>query len=150
MDYNKMTLEEKRKALFSKPQHVNPETVQYKINADFEIIGNGSDTLRTVMGISAVIALAYLMFNLFTPPCFAAIGAMNSEINSKKWLFGGVGFQFGMGYSISFLVAFFGNLFTKASFSSIWMPILGWAVTLLFAGILTFLIIKNKRSLKNN
>jgi ferrous iron transport protein B len=121
-----------------------------KINADFEIIGNGSDTLRTVMGISAVIALAYLMFNLFTPPCFAAIGAMNSEIKSKKWLFGGVGFQFGMGYSISFLVAFFGNLFTKASFSSIWMPILGWAVTLLFAGILTFLIIKNNRSLKNN
>ena len=102
------------------------------------------------MGISAVIALAYLMFNLFTPPCFAAIGAMNSEIKSKKWLFGGLGFQFGMGYSISFLVAFFGNLFTKASFSSIWMPILGWAVTLLFAGILTFLIIKNNRSLKNN
>ena len=119
-----------------------------KINADFEIIGNGSDTLSSVMGISAVIALAYLMFNLFTPPCFAAIGAMNSEIKSKKWLFGGIGFQFGVGYTIAFLVAFFGNIFTKTSFNSIWMPIIGWSITLLFAGILTFLIIKKQKEYK--
>lgn len=116
-----------------------------KINADFELIGNGSETLSSVIGISAVIALAYLMFNLFTPPCFAAIGAMNSEIKSKKWLWGGIGFQFGMGYSIAFLVAFFGNIFTKSNFGSIWMPILGWAITILFAGILTFLIIKREK-----
>ena len=116
-----------------------------KINADFELIGNGSETLSSVMGISAVIALAYLMFNLFTPPCFAAIGAMNSEIKSKKWLWGGIGFQFGMGYSIAFLVAFFGNIFTKSNFGSIWMPILGWAITILFAGMLTFLIIKREK-----
>ena len=114
-----------------------------KINADFELIGNGSETLQAVMGISVVIALAYLMFNLFTPPCFAAIGAMNSEIKDKKWFFGGILFQFGIGYSLAFLVAFFGNLFTQAAYSSIWMPILGWAVVILFAGILTYLIIKN-------
>jgi Fe2+ transport system protein B len=114
-----------------------------KINADFELIGNGSETLQAVMGISVVIALAYLMFNLFTPPCFAAIGAMNSEIKDKKWFFGGIAFQFGIGYSLAFLVAFFGNLFTQAAYSSIWMPILGWAVVILFAGILTYLIIKN-------
>lgn len=122
-----------------------------KINADFEIIGNGTDTLSSVIGISAVIALAYLMFNLFTPPCFAAIGAMNAELKSKKWLFAGVAFQFGIGYSISFLVTFFGNLFTKASFNSAWMPIIGWAITLLFVGILTFLIIKKQKeyNLKN-
>ena len=91
------------------------------------------------------------MFNLFTPPCFAAIGAMNSEIKSKKWLWGGIGFQFGMGYSIAFLVAFFGNIFTKSNFGSIWMPILGWAITILFGGILTFLIIKREKEdkLKN-
>ena len=114
-----------------------------KINADFELIGNGSETLQAVMGISVVIALAYLMFNLFTPPCFAAIGAMNSEIKDKKWFFGGIAFQFGIGYSLAFLVAFFGNLFTQVTYSSIWMPILGWAVVILFVGILTYLIIKN-------
>ena len=114
-----------------------------KINADFELIGNGSETLQAVMGISVVIALAYLMFNLFTPPCFAAIGAMNSEIKDKKWFFGGIAFQFGIGYSLAFLVSFFGNLFTQVTYLSIWMPILGWAVVILFAGILTYLIIKN-------
>ncbi len=121
-----------------------------KINNEFEIIGNGTDTLSSVMGISAVIALAYLMFNLFTPPCFAAIGAMNAELKSKKWLLCGVAFQFGVGYSISFLVAFFGNLFTKTSFNSIWMPIIGWAITLLFIGVLTFLIIKKQKEYNLN
>ena len=121
-----------------------------KINADFEIIGNGTDTLSSVIGISAVIALAYLMFNLFTPPCFAAIGAMNAELKSKKWLLCGVAFQFGVGYSISFLVVFFGNLFTKTSFNSIWMPIIGWAITLLFVGVLTFLIIKKQKEYNLN
>ena len=114
-----------------------------KINDDFEIIGNGSQTLQAVMGITAVIALAYLIFNLFTPPCFAAIGSMYSEINDKKWFFGGIAFQFGIGYSLAFLVTFFGNLFTQVTYSSIWMPILGWAVVILFVGILTYLIIKN-------
>ena len=121
-----------------------------KINNEFEIIGNGTDTLSSVMGISAVIALAYLMFNLFTPPCFAAIGAMNAELKSKKWLLCGVAFQFGVGYSISFLVAFFGNLFTKTSFNSIWMPIIGWTITLLFIGVLAFLIIKKQKEYNLN
>ena len=87
------------------------------------------------------------MLNLFTPPCFAAIGAMNSEIKSRKWFFGGIGLQFGVGYSISFLVSFFGSLFTKASLGSVWMPILGWGIVLLFVGILTVLSIKNRKQL---
>lgn len=49
MDYNKMTLEEKRKALFSKPQHVNPETVQYKINADFVSLYTYEECYRELM-----------------------------------------------------------------------------------------------------
>jgi ferrous iron transport protein B len=42
-----------------------------------------------ILAISKVAALAYLMFNLYTPPCFAAIGAINSEMKSGKWLWGG-------------------------------------------------------------
>ncbi len=44
-----------------------------------------------VMAITKVAALAYLMFNLYTPPCFAAIGAMNSEMKSAKWVWAGIG-----------------------------------------------------------
>ncbi|MBR2042284.1 MAG: ferrous iron transporter B, partial [Oscillospiraceae bacterium] len=57
-----------------------------------------------VMAITKAAALAYLMFNLFTPPCFAAIGAMNSEMKSAKWLWGGIGLQLAVGYTVAFLV----------------------------------------------
>jgi hypothetical protein len=59
------------------------------------------------------------MFNLFSPPCFAAIGAMRSEIKSKKWFFSGVGLQFAVGYSVGFLTFFFGTLLTGESFGDI-------------------------------
>ena len=102
-----------------------------------------------IMAITKVAALAYLMFNLFSPPCFAAIGAMNSEMKSKKWLFAGIGLQFAVGYSVGFLVFFFGSLFTGAGFGSLWMPILGWAFVALFALIVTVLIIRKNKQLKS-
>ena len=73
---------------------------------------------------------------------------MNSEIKSKKWLFAGIGLQFCVGYSVGFLVYFFGTLFSGASFGPAWMPILGWAVVGIFAAILTVLVIKKERELK--
>ncbi len=105
--------------------------------------GTGSEA-----GVMVALAgLAFLMFNLFSPPCFAAIGAMNAELKSKKWLFAGIGLQLGVGYSLSFLLYFFGSLFTTAGFDSVWMPLLGWSVVLVFAGVLAALIIKqNKRA----
>ena len=102
-----------------------------------------------IMAITKVAALAYLMFNLFSPPCFAAIGAMNSEMKSKKWLFAGIGLQFAVGYSVGFLVFFFGSLFTGAGFGSLWMPILGWAFVALFALIVTVLIVRKNKQLKS-
>ena len=102
-----------------------------------------------IMAITKVAALAYLMFNLFSPPCFAAIGAMNSDMKSKKWLFAGIGLQFAVGYSVGFLVFFFGSLFTGAGFGSLWMPILGWAFVALFALIVTVLIVRKNKQLKS-
>lgn len=54
------------------------------INSDFELVN--AMTVQETMGITAVSALAFMFFNLFTPPCFAAIGAMKSEMKSNKWL----------------------------------------------------------------
>jgi len=75
----------------------------------------GGAEVGTILGISSVAALAYLVFNLFTPPCFAAIGAMNSEMESRKWLVGAIAFQLGVGYTLAFLVYQFGTLFTTGS-----------------------------------
>jgi len=87
------------------------------INGDFEIVEGAASSVAagiTMNGepITAVVALSFLVFNLFTPPCFAAIGAMNSEIKSKKWLFAGIGIQFATGYIVSFLVYQIGTFAT--------------------------------------
>jgi ferrous iron transport protein B len=109
--------------------------------------GAGAEA-ASAFAISKVAALAFLMFNLFTPPCFAAIGAMNSEIKSRKWLWAGIGLQLSVGYTVSFLVYFFGALFTKTSLGSIWMPIVGWIIVALIVAIFTFFVIKKQRELK--
>ena len=114
-----------------------------------ELAEGASATLAAeTMGIGAVAALAFLMFNLFTPPCFAAIGAMNAEIKSKKWLFAGIGLQFSVGYTVAFLTFFFGTLFTGGSFGSVWMPIVGWAIVGTIVAIFTFLVIRKDRQVK--
>ena len=109
--------------------------------------GSGAE-VAGIIAITKVAALAYLMFNLFSPPCFAAIGAMNAEMKSKKWLWSGIGLQLGVGYTVGFLTFFFGTLFTTGDFGSVWMPILGWAIVLVFALILTILIVKKNNELK--
>ena len=80
------------------------------VNDDFELLQTGNG--EAVLGITAAAGLAYLIFNLFTPPCFAAIGAMNAEIKSKKWLFAGIGLQFSIAYVLSYLVYQIGTIIT--------------------------------------
>ena len=63
-----------------------------------------------IMAITKVAALSYLMFNLYTPPCFAAIGAMNAEMKSAKWLLFGIGLQLAVGYTVAYLVYTIGTL----------------------------------------
>ncbi len=98
---------------------------------------------------SSTSALAFLMFNLFSPPCFAAIGAMNSEMKSKKWLFAGIGLQFAVGYSLGFLVNFFGTIFTGGSFGEMWWaPMLGWFIVAALAALLVFLVLRRNSQIK--
>ena len=90
------------------------------VNEEFELMQSGGGV--EIFGISAVAGLAFLMFNLFTPPCFAAIGAMNSEIKSKKWLFAGIGLQFATAYVVCFLVYQIGTLLTTATVGTGFFP----------------------------
>ena len=83
--------------------------------------GAGSE-VAAVFGMTKAAALAYLMFNLFTPPCFAAIGAMNSEIRDRKWLFGGIALQLATGFTVGFLVYQIGTLITEGHLGAGFVP----------------------------
>ncbi len=102
-----------------------------------------------IIAITKVAALAYLMFNLFSPPCFAAIGAMNSEMKSAKWLWGGIGFQMATGYTIGYLVYTIGTLITDPSSLNIVGAVAGLVVVLAIVGIITYLINRSNRELKS-
>ncbi len=115
------------------------------INEDFEVTG-GNAEIASVMGLTKVAALSYLMFNLFTPPCFAAIGAMNSEIKSRKWLWGGIGLQFATGFTVSFFVYQLGTLITTGKFGAGF--IYGLIAVLVIALYITYLIRKADKEVK--
>lgn len=104
---------------------------------------SGGGTVAAVMGLSKAAALAYLMFNLFTPPCFAAIGALNSELQSKRWLVGAIFLQLATGFTIGFLVYQIGTLISTGAAGSGFVP--GLVALACFAGIVIGLIIYNRK-----
>ena len=117
---------------------------------ELAMIEGSESAIVDALGLSSVAALAFLMFNLFTPPCFAAIGAMNAELKSKKWLFGALGLQLSVGYTIGFQVFFFGTILTGGSLGEAWMPVLGWVIEAIIVSVFAILIIKKNKEMKEN
>lgn len=114
------------------------------INTDeLALLQGAGAEVAGVMAISKAAALAYLMLNLFSPPCFAAIGAMNAEMKSKKWLFGGIGLQIGVGYTLAFFTYQFGTLFTEGHLGAAFIP--GAVAILVMAAVVTALSLKQKK-----
>ncbi len=117
-----------------------------------ELAEGAGTQIATVFGggvvpeMTAVAALAYLMFNLFSPPCFAAIGAMNAEIKGRKWFFGGIALQLGVGYTLGFLVYQVGTLVTTGSLGAGFVP--GLIAVAVMAGIVMYLCVKADRNEK--
>ena len=100
-----------------------------------------------IMAITKVAALAYLMFNLYTPPCFAAIGAMNAEMKSAKWLWGGIGLQLGVGYTVAYLVYTVGTLAVGGTLH-IGAAIGGLVAVAAMVAIVICLVLNTKKKLK--
>ena len=96
-----------------------------------------------ILAITKAAALAYLMFNLFSPPCFAALGAMNSEINDRKWFWSGVALQFATGYTVAFLVYQIGTLVTTGTLGAGFLP--GLLVVAVIVGVIVYLCKESDR-----
>lgn len=111
---------------------------------ELALVGDGN-AVAMAMGLTKVAALAYLMFNLFTPPCFAALGAMNSEIQDKKWFWGGVALQFATGYTVAFFVYQIGTLLTTGAIGAGFFP--GLFAVAVIVVIVIYLIRKEEKKL---
>ncbi len=109
---------------------------------ELALVGSGNE-VAMVMGLTKAAALAYLMFNLYTPPCFAALGAMNSEMKSGKWLFGGICLQLATGYTVAFLVYQIGTLITTGALGTAFVP--GLIAVLVFAAVIVWRIHKSDK-----
>ena len=108
----------------------------------------GASEVAAIMGLTKVAALAYLMFNLYTPPCFAAIGAMNAEMKSGKWIWGGICLQLGVGFTIGYLVNTLGTLIVDASALHIGGAISGAVAVAVFVAIVIMLINNTDKKIK--
>ena len=118
---------------------INTEELAMLEGAGAEVAG--------ILAITKVAALAYMMFNLYTPPCFAAIGAMNAEMKSAKWLWGGIALQLAVGYTVGFLVYQIGTLITTGSVGAGFLP--GLIAVLVMAAIVVYLCVRAERGLKS-
>ena len=114
------------------------------IDVDELVMTGGAGDVAVAMGLTKVAALAYLMFNLFTPPCFAALGAMNAEMASAKWFWGGVALQFATGYSIAFFVYQIGTLIVTGSLGAAFLP--GLFAVITFAVIIALVAKRNSKN----
>ncbi len=121
--------------------------LEHLINAEeLELMEGAGAEAAGIMAITKAAALAYLMFNLYTPPCFAAIGAMNAEMKSAKWLWGGIGLQFAVGYTVSFLVYQTGTFATTGAFGAAFIP--GLIAVLAMAGYITWLCLTAEKRIE--
>ena len=108
-----------------------------------EMVDGAGAEVAAIFGITKAAALAYLMFNLFTPPCFAALGAMNAEIRDRKWFWGGIALQLGTGYSVGFLVYQIGTLITTGSLGAGFVG--GLIFVVAFAAVLICLCVRSDK-----
>ena len=106
----------------------------------------GAGEVATVMGLTKAAALAYLMFNLFTPPCFAAIGAMNAEMKSAKWIWGGIGLQLSVGFTVGYLVYQIGTLIVDGKLGAGFVP--GLIAIAVMIATIVYICINSEKKLK--
>jgi len=116
---------------------------------ELALMEGAGESVASVMAITKVAALAYLMFNLYTPPCFAAIGAMNAEMKSAKWLWGGIGLQLSVGYTVAYFVYTIGTLITAPSTLNVGAALAGLAAVIVMVSVIGTLIARSNKSIKS-
>ena len=78
------------------------------------LYGGGDGSVYSAIGaaFTGITGMSFLIFNLLCAPCFAAMGAIKREMNSRKWFWFAIGYECGFAYVIALIVNQLGNLFT--------------------------------------
>ena len=80
----------------------NGDQIWDKVAKDFNAFSGGHGKLA---------AYAFMIFNLLCAPCFAAIGAIKREMNSRKWTWFAICYQCCFAYVIALIVWQLGSAF---------------------------------------
>lgn len=93
---------------------------------------------------TAVTGLSFLVFNLLCAPCFAAIGAIKREMNSRKWTWAAIGWETGYAYFFAFVITQVGNMFTGSG------NIFGFILALIVLAVFIYMLCfkKNKEKVR--
>jgi ferrous iron transport protein B len=113
------------------------------INVDEFTLEGGASQVASVLGLAPAAAMAFLILNLYSPPCFAALAAMNSEMKSAKWFWSGIALQVATAFSLGFIVYQAGTLISTGALGNGF--VYGLIAVLIFAAIVVALIIKNNK-----
>ncbi|MBR1567213.1 MAG: ferrous iron transporter B, partial [Oscillospiraceae bacterium] len=84
----------------------NGDQIWENVEADFNKFSGGNGKLA---------AFSFMIFNLLCAPCFAAIGAIKREMNSRKWTWFAICYQCGFAYVIALIVWQLGNTFAGSA-----------------------------------
>ena len=78
------------------------------------LYGGGEGTVYQALAnaFTGITGYSFLVFNLLCAPCFAAIGAIKREMNSRKWTWFAIGYQCLFAYAVALMINQFGGLFT--------------------------------------
>ena len=107
--------------------------------------GGGTVYQNIAQAFTGITGYSFLVFNLLCAPCFAAIGAIKREMNSRKWTWFAIAYQCGFAYVIALMINQFGSIFVKNASVSV----IGVIVSvLLLAGMIYMLVRPYKEATK--
>lgn len=87
---------------------------------------------------------SFLLFNMLCMPCFAAVGAIKTEMGDNKWTLLTIGYQMSFAYVISFIFYQFANLFANGIFT------IATAIALALLIVMLYLLFRPAKSRKES
>lgn len=90
------------------------------------------------LDFTALTGFSFMLFNLLCAPCFAAMGAIKTEMNNAKWTWGAIGYMTVFAYMVSMIVYQLGTWIGTGAFT-----IATGVAILLLAFLLYMLLRKN-------